>query len=328
MGVTPNHPEFACEGQARGVIESPTPETLARAIALLGEGKLIGLPTETVYGLAGDATNAEAIAIIYALKGRPRFNPLIAHVEGLAAGERHAHFTPLARALAQAFWPGPLTLVLARRADSPIAELACAGLSSIALRAPDHPVAQSVLRAFGRPLVAPSANISGHVSPTTAQHVEQEFAADAPLTLDGGQCRFGLESSVVAIVGDVVTLLRAGAITRAEIERVTGAMTTAGAGDAVASPGMLDRHYAPAAALRLNAQEAALGEVLLGFGAVENAALNLSPRGDVREAAANLYAYLRQLDWTGAAAIAVSPIPSIGLGEAINDRLMRAARGR
>lgn len=332
MGVTPDRHDVPRESTPGAVIEAPTPAALAAALAALREGGVIGLPTETVYGLAGDATNPAAIASIYALKGRPHFNPLIAHVAGLAEAEQHAHFPPVARALALAFWPGPLTLVLARRADSPIAELACAGLTTIALRAPDHPVAQSLLRAFAKPLAAPSANRSGHVSPTSAQHVEQEFAPAALLILDGGPCRIGLESSVVAIeadgAGGVATLLRAGAIARSDLEQIAGPLAAPGAAGAPSSPGMLERHYAPAARLRLNAAAADPGETLLGFGAVDGAMLNLSAKGDVKEAAANLYAFLRQLDATGARAIAVSPIPNHGLGEAINDRLIRAARGR
>jgi L-threonylcarbamoyladenylate synthase len=311
------------------VIRTPDAAAIDEAVSQVSRGALIGLPTETVYGLAGDATNPRAVAAIFAAKGRPRFNPLIAHVLDFPAAQGHAHFPAAAEALASTFWPGPLTLVLERQAPSPVCELACAGLSTIALRAPDHPIAQAVLRAFDKPLAAPSANRSGHVSPTSAAHVDNDFAGAIGLILDGGACRIGLESSVVAIALDGrATLLRAGATARAAIEAITGPLAAPGFGDAPASPGMLERHYAPRARVRMNATRIEQGEALLGFGAAPNATLNLSPSADLIEAAANLYGFLRALDARGVEAIAVNPIPEHGLGEAINDRLTRAARGR
>jgi L-threonylcarbamoyladenylate synthase len=293
----------------------------------LSDGALAAFPTETVYGLGADATNPHAIAALYAAKGRPRFNPLIAHVRDFADAQTHAHLSATAEALAARFWPGPLTLVAPRRAHSAVCELACAGLATIALRAPAHPVAQALLQAFGAPIAAPSANRSGKLSPTRADHVEADLGDAAALVLDGGACPIGIESTIVAAGEDgALTLLRAGAISRAEIEAVSGPLH-APTHEGVAAPGMLASHYAPRAALRLNAVAAEPGEAMLGFGAIAGDA-SLSPRGDVQEAAANLYAALRALDAAGAAAIAVAPIPEAGLGEAINDRLRRAAAPR
>lgn len=304
--------------------------SLERAAAAVREGNLVVMPTETVYGLAADATNPAAVARIYAAKGRPRFNPLISHILDLIQAERHAHLHPIARSLAERFWPGALTLVAPRRADSDIAELACAGLPSVALRAPAHPVARALIGAAGVPLAAPSANRSGRLSPTHASHAAEDLGEEVSVILDAGSCSLGLESTVVSVSADgVVTMLRPGAIARADIESVAGTVFDAGASNAPTSPGMMESHYAPRARLRLNATNAEAGENYLAFGAAgPPGALNLSPQRDLIEAAANLFAFLRQLDATGAEVIAVATIPREGLGEAINDRLARAAAGR
>jgi L-threonylcarbamoyladenylate synthase len=314
---------------------------VARAARLLAAGGLVAFPTETVYGLGADATNGEAVARLYDAKGRPAFNPLIAHVADAAAAGRLARFEAAAERLAAAFWPGPLTLVLPKRADCPVAELATAGLDTIAVRVPAHPVARDILTAFGRPVVAPSANRSGHVSPTTAQHVLADLRGRIELIVDGGPAPMGVESTIVACLGEPL-LLRPGALPRAEIERViplaepSPAAALAGSDDeALLAPGQLASHYAPRARLRLDARQVRAGEALLAFGPIapEGAgraalALNLSSRGNLIEAAANLFSHLRTLDASGAAAIAVMPVPREGLGEAINDRLERAAAPR
>ena len=312
---------------------------IAEAARILAAGGLVAFPTETVYGLGADAGNGEAIARLYAAKGRPAFNPLIAHVASAAAARKLARFDAAAERLAAAFWPGPLTLVLPKAADCPIAALASAGLDSIAVRLPQHPVAQELLRAFGGPVVAPSANRSGHVSPTTAAHVLADLGGRIDLIVDGGATAVGLESTIVACLGESLgepALLRPGGIPRAAIEQVLGASladATAPRGQtAPRAPGMLASHYAPRTPLRLDVKAVATGEALLAFGPAlaERAAdavkvLNLSARGDPIEAAANLFSHLRALDAAHAKAIAVMPIPHHGLGEAINDRLRRAA---
>jgi len=282
------------------------------------------MPTETVYGLAADATNPDAVARLYAAKGRPRFNPLISHVSGPAMARSLAGWPDLAGVLADRFWPGPLTLVLPRRPDTPVCELATAGLDTLALRMPRHDAARALIEAAGGPLVAPSANPSGSISPTTAQHVSDGLGERIDLILDGGACPVGVESSVVAVLDGGATLLRPGGLEREAIEAVTGPLAAAGEADAPASPGMLKSHYAPKAAMRLDARSATTGEVMLGFGTIEGD-INLSPSGDLVEAAARLFASLRELDARGARLIAVAPIPRLGLGEAINDRLQRAA---
>jgi len=299
---------------------------IAAAAACLAAGGLVAFPTETVYGLGADARNGEAIARLYAAKGRPRFNPLIAHVADAAAARRLARFDAAAEKLAAAFWPGPLTLVLPKRPDCAVADLALAGLDSVAVRVPAHPVAQALLAAFAGPVVAPSANRSGHVSPTSAAHVLADLRGRVDMVIDAGPCAVGLESTIVACL-DVPTLLRPGGLPREEIERVLGRrLALAAVSDkAPLAPGMLSSHYAPKAKLRLNADMAAPGEALLGFGPAHEAALNLSPRGDLIEAAANLFSHLRALDASGAGSIAVMKVPREGLGEAINDRLVRAA---
>jgi L-threonylcarbamoyladenylate synthase len=309
---------------------------VAEAARILAAGGLVAFPTETVYGLGADATNGIAIARLYAAKGRPRFNPLIAHVAEIAAARALAEFDHVAEKLAAAFWPGPLTLVLRKRARCPVAELATAGLDSIAIRMPNHAVARDVLCAFGKPIVAPSANRSGHVSPTTAAHVMADLRGRIDLILDGGATPVGLESTIVACL-DRPTLLRPGGLPRSDIERVLGSPLVDGADDADAplAPGMLASHYAPRARLRLNADDVRPDETLLAFGPTllagagrALAVLNLSPGGDLVEAAANLFSHLRALDIADASRIAVMPVPRDGLGEAINDRLARAAAPR
>jgi L-threonylcarbamoyladenylate synthase len=301
---------------------------IADAARILRDGGLVAFPTETVYGLGADATNGHAVARVFEVKGRPHFNPLIVHVRDRDDAERHAVFNPLARMLADAFWPGALTLVLPRAKDCRLSELVSAGLETVALRVPSHPVAAAVIAAAGRPLAAPSANPSGRITATTAAHVAQDLGPRIDLILDGGATPLGLESAVVGFDGARAVLLRTGAIPRDRLEAVAGPLATA-ADSKVQSPGQLASHYAPRATLRLDANDVGRGETLLGFGPdAPPATLNLSPAGDLREAAANLFAMLHELDARGASAIAVMPIPRTGLGEAINDRLARAAAPR
>jgi L-threonylcarbamoyladenylate synthase len=285
------------------------------------------LPTETVYGLAADAANPAAVARLYEAKGRPRFNPLIAHVTGLAMAERVAALDARARRLAAAFWPGPLTIVAPIADAALVCDLARAGLDTVAVRAPDHPLAQAVIAAFGRPVVAPSANRSGRPSPTTFADAVAETGAAAAVALDGGACAVGVESTVVALLdGQAARLLRPGAVTREEIEALIGPLAEAEA-DARRSPGRLARHYAPDAPLRLDADAPRPGEAFLAFGPASDGPMvfNLSPAGDLREAAARLFSALRAADALHPVAIAVARVPEHGLGEAINDRLRRAA---
>ncbi len=302
------------------------PDAIAAAARALKAGGLVILPTETVYGLAAAAADPRAVAAVYAAKGRPSFNPLIAHVSDLAMAEAVAVFDDRARALARAFWPGPLTWVLPARPNGGVCDLARAGLDSVAIRAPDHPVARDLIAAFGAPVVAPSANRSGRPSPTTLAHAVEETGSAAAAALEGGACRVGLESTVVGLL-DAPRLLRPGAVTRAQLEAVIGPLAEA-EDDARRSPGRLARHYAPAAPVRLEVAAPAPGEAYLAFGPdapVGDHVFNLSPAGDLAEAAANLFAHLRAADRTEPTAIAVAPIPETGLGEAINDRLRRAA---
>ncbi len=309
---------------------------IAEAAAVLASGGLVAFPTETVYGLGADATNAAAVAKLYAAKGRPSFNPLIAHVADVPAAKRAGHFNALAMALATKFWPGPLTLVMP--ATELVCDLARAGLDTVGLRVPAHPAAQKMLSTFGKPVAAPSANRSGHVSPTAAEHVLADLAGKIDFVLDGGATPLGLESTIIDCSSDVPRLLRAGGVPREEIEKALGQkIEIAENGDthAPASPGRLASHYATRAKLRLNAREVMAGEALLAFGEplprdAERAVLtlNLSHRADLVEAAANLFAYMRAMDEAGVSTIAVAPIPQTGLGEAINDRLMRAAAPR
>jgi L-threonylcarbamoyladenylate synthase len=313
---------------------------VAAAAHCLKAGGLVAFPTETVYGLGADATDAGAIARLYQAKGRPSFNPLIAHVGDLGAAEQIARFDATATALANAFWPGPLTLVLPKTRDCAVADLATAGLDTIAIRVPAHPLARDILRAFGGPVVAPSANLSGHVSPTTAAHVQSDLAGRIDLIVDGGAVAVGVESTIVGCF-DAPMLLRPGGLPRGEIERVLGRALVQPPEDANSdtsqplAPGMLASHYAPRTKVRLDADRIEAGEALLAFGAdgvpgvaPSTIVMNLSLSGDLNEAAANLFGYLRALDTHGARAIAVMPVPHHGLGEAINDRLRRAAMGR
>lgn len=300
------------------------------AAQVLRTGGLVAFPTETVYGLGGDATNGEAVAAIFAAKDRPRINPLIVHVTGLAEAEQHVEFSPAARRLAEAFWPGPLTLVLPRKPGTPLSLLVSAGLETVAVRAPSHPVARRLIEVTGRPLAAPSANPSGAVSPTAARHVADGLEGKIAMVLDGGATPVGVESTVIGFDGSTPLMLRPGGLPRQAIESIVGPLSTPHAGGPVTSPGQLSSHYAPNAAVRLNATTIGPDELLLGFGPVAQAALNLSASGDLGEAAANLFAMLRRLDTMMGTkkTIAVSPIPMDGLGEAINDRLQRAAAPR
>jgi L-threonylcarbamoyladenylate synthase len=319
------------------------PVAVAAAARCLAGGGLLAFPTETVYGLGADACNGEAVARLYEAKGRPAFNPLICHVEDRAAAGRLGDFDAAADRLAQALWPGPLTLVLPRLPICPVAELATAGLQTIALRVPDHPVARAILAKFGGPVVAPSANRSGHVSPTTAAHVLADLCGRIDLIIDGGPTPVGVESTIVACL-DRPVLLRPGGLPRAQIEAALGYALPEAApesngqienGIAPMAPGQLASHYAPRAGLRLDADRVAPGEALLAFGpelpaGAADAArvLNLSARGDLVEAAANLFSHLRALDAPGITMIAVMPVPPHGLGEAINDRLRRGQAPR
>jgi L-threonylcarbamoyladenylate synthase len=325
---------------------------LAEAARRILAGEPVAVPTETVYGLAADATDPEAVARIYAVKGRPSFNPLIVHVDSLAAAERLADFPPAARALAEAFWPGPLTLVLPRRATSGLAPAVSAGLATVAVRVPGHPAMLALLRAAGRPLAAPSANASGGISPTTAGHVLASLGARAPLILDGGPTERGVESTIVAVGSDGVRVLRPGPVTSEQVaaalrrthprplpskEGGMGAALAPGEGTAEApvpsgagrieAPGMMARHYAPSKPVRLDAREAEADEWLIGFGPVHGDD-SLSPRGDLAEAAARLFAALHRAEASPRPRIAVARVPAEGIGVALNDRLRRAAAPR
>lgn len=307
--------------------------SIDEAARLIREGELVAFPTETVYGLGGDATNERAVAKIFEAKGRPQFNPLIAHVLDAGEARRLVQWSDVADKLAARFWPGPLTLVLPRAKGSPIALLATAGLDTVAIRAPAHPMAQALIRAAGRPIAGPSANRSGAVSPTRAEHVAESLGDRVKMILDGGPCEVGLESTVLDLTTSPPTLLRPGGATREAIEAVIGPVALSHAvpsGNANhKSPGQLASHYAPTRPMRLNATSVTADEGLLAFGPQSpggaNQVLNLSVSGDLTEAAANLFAHLRALDQPANARIAVMPIPRTGLGLAINDRLSRAA---
>lgn len=318
---------------AANIQPAEAPGTIEEAARVLRAGGLVAFPTETVYGLGADATNAEAVARIFEAKGRPRFNPLIVHLADAAAAERLVHMDDRARAVAARFWPGPLTLVLPRRKDCPVALLASAGGDTLALRVPGHEVARTLLRATGRPVVAPSANASGRISPTTARHVADSLGARVDLIVDGGPCPVGVESTVIDLSGEAPVLLRPGGLPREEIEAVVGPLTeTTDAAGPAGSPGRLASHYAPGPPLRLNATKVGPDEGLLAFGPdiLPGAAVtcSLSPAGDLREAAARLFACLHALDRPDLAGIAAMPVPDEGLGAAINDRLRRAAAPR
>ena len=307
---------------------------IAKAADILSRGGLAAFPTETVYGLGARADDPRAVASLYAAKGRPSFNPLIAHVRDLDAAKRLGIFGETALALAEKFWPGPLTIVVKASSNETVCELARAGLDTVAVRVPSHDVARALLAAVDFPIVAPSANRSGHVSPTTAQHVADDLEGKVDLILDGGPSAGGIESVIVDFSGEKPRLLRSGGIARSEIEKITGPLASASK-DEVSAPGMMASHYAPRAPMLLEAKSVRSGQVLLAFGpslpegaASARKVLNLSPSGDLTEAAGNLYAYLRALDLVNAGTIAVSAIPHEGLGEAINDRLQRAAAPR
>lgn len=312
-----------------------TDDNLNRAAVHLRGGGLVAVPTETVYGLAADATNGKAVAAIYETKGRPSFNPLIVHVSGFGMAKSIADFDPVSRKLAEAFWPGPLTLVLPMKPEAGIASLVTAGLNTVGLRCPIGP-AQDLIRLLGAPLAAPSANSSGKVSPTTAQAVEADLGGKIPLILDGGASPVGVESTIVKVEDGIVRLLRPGGVAANDIEKVTGSpVARADQRAAIEAPGMLASHYAPNSPVRLDAVRVLPDEALLAFGprrgcGAEQAlkVLNLSPTGDLNEAAANLFSHLAELDRAGARMIAVEPIPGYGLGEAIIDRLKRAAAPR
>jgi L-threonylcarbamoyladenylate synthase len=300
--------------------------SVEQAVAALQRGELVILPTETVYGLAAGAANAKAVARLYEAKGRPRFNPLIAHVATLKDAQRLARLDGPARRLAEAFWPGPLTLVTYIDDPCAVCDLARAGLDTVAIRVPAHPLARAVIEAFGGAVAAPSANRSGRPSPTTFQAAIEETGAACAAAMDGGPCRVGVESTVVSVLDGGVRLLRPGGVTRQAIEALVGPLQAAKA-DAHRSPGRMVLHYAPDAPVRLDVESAQPGEAYLTFAeaAEGQGVFNLSPAGDLEEAAANLFAYLRAADRTRPTAIAVAPIPNHGLGEAINDRLRRAA---
>jgi L-threonylcarbamoyladenylate synthase len=299
---------------------------IVRAAELLSDGRLIALPTETVYGLAGDASNDRAVARIFDAKGRPSFNPLIVHLPDAGDAGRFVQWDDRAQALADAFWPGPLTLVLPLKDGHGLSPLVTAGLDSVALRVPAHPLARAVLQAFGGPIAAPSANPSGRISATTVAHVLAGLGGRIDAVLDGGDCAVGLESTIIGLTG-APTLLRPGGIPADAIEAVLGTPLARHSGGDITAPGQLSSHYAPGARVRLNANTARRGELLLGFGPMD-CDLNLSERGDLVEAAANLFRHLHALDRPGIAGIAVAPIPETGLGVAINDRLRRAAAPR
>lgn len=312
--------------QTQTPILKTSPDSIDEAARVLKRGGLVAFPTETVYGLGADASNDHAIAAVFAAKGRPRFNPLIVHFPDAAAATAAVVFDRRAKALADAFWPGPMTLVLPRRDGAGISLLASAGLETLAVRVPCQPMARQFLAAAGCPVAAPSANRSSSISPTTAAHVAADLDGRIDLILDGGPCQVGLESTVIDLSTERPALLRPGGLAPEEIEAVIGPLAAPAINGAPKSPGMLSRHYAPGRPVRLNAVAADPGEALLGFGpTAAGATRNLSPDGDLREAAANFFAMMRELDAGDFSAIAVSPIPQTGLGRAINDRLRRAA---
>lgn len=307
-------------------IVEPDEAGLEQAASALRAGELVAFPTETVYGLGADASDDKAVANIFQVKGRPSFNPLIVHVRDAGHAREFCVWNDMAETLAREFWPGALTFVLPRNPDAKLSSLVSAGLDTVALRVPDQAIAKALLARSGLAIAAPSANPSGAVSPTTASHVAATFESGIACIVDGGACRIGLESTVIDLTGPVPVLLRPGGVTGEDIAERIGAPVQAPDDGAIKSPGMLSRHYATTARLRLNATAAEADEVLLAFGAsAPDSALNLSAAGDLIEAAANLFAYLRRLDAPGVAAIAVMPIPETGLGRAINDRLQRAA---
>lgn len=314
--------EFA---DPKALIQSPTTATIQAACALWSQGNVVAIPTETVYGLAADATNDAAVAKIFAIKGRPSFNPLILHIYSLDQLTDYAEITPLLSKAATAFWPGPITFVLKRRVGTKLSHLVTAGLDTVAVRLPAHPVTQELIRCYGKPLAAPSANKSNSISPTSAADVAASLGGKVPLIIDGGPPMVGLESTIIDLTTDIPTILRPGGITFEALSAQLGEIRYASPGTTIKAPGMMKRHYAPTLPLRLNALEKQSAEAMLGFGSLTGD-LNLSERGDLNEAAANLFHHLRQLDdsrfYKG---IAVAPISHHDLGVAINDRLSRAA---
>ena len=311
------------------ITDASMQEKIATAAIKLREGELAAFPTETVYGLGADATNDSAVAKIFGIKGRPEFNPLITHVRSLEEAQHYGMFSKNALAIAKRFWPGPLTLILNRKRGCAISWLATAGLSTVALRVSDHPIANELIKLTGRPLAAPSANKSGKISPTRAEDVMNEFQNELEIILDGGDCRVGLESTVLDVSGPNATILRPGSITQIDIENNFGPIILASKMTKITAPGMLESHYAPNCKVRLNASSLKAGEVFLGFGKHSIAgSKNLSATGKLNEAAANLFRMLRDLDQNNIIGIAVAPIPEYGLGIAINDRLKRAAAPR
>ncbi len=309
---------------------SITDENLTRAATFLAQGKLVGMPTETVYGLAGDATNDRAVADIFAVKGRPEFNPLICHVTGAEMARNYVLWNDMAQRLSDAFWPGPLTMILLRTPNCPASLLASAGLDSLAVRSANHTVANRLITMLGRGVCAPSANRSGRVSPTTAQHVSDEFTSEQiSMILDGGSCAIGIESTVIHVGDNNPVILRAGSITAEEISVCLNRPVAYGSDTKILSPGQLASHYAPSIPVRLNVMDPRADEALLSFGnkipTGAKTVMHLSKRGDLKEAAANLFAMMRALDTSDHHAIAVMPIPQTGIGIAINDRLKRAA---
>ncbi len=332
------------KNRTHGVFYTMTPDVIDKAVACLCRGGLVALPTETVYGLAADACQDDAIERLYAAKGRPAFNPLIAHVHNLTAAQEHGIFSPLAERLAHTFWPGPLTLVVPFQEASPVCFRARAGLKTIALRVPGQALTRKLLEVFQGPLVMPSANLSNRLSPTCAEHVDKDLGDKTDMILDAGPCSVGIESSVVMVRGEHASLLRPGGLPREQIEKITGPLETGtsepesfkmggmkekGQDYVPRSPGQLRHHYAPRTPLRFEARTTEKGEVYLGFGPDSpGQALNLSPSGNLEEASRRLFAYLHRLDQEKALRIAVAPIPKTGLGEAINDRLKRAAGKR
>ncbi len=315
----------------KGIVVPASAAAIRRAADILRDGGLVALPTETVYGLAADAARGRAVACIFEVKGRPSFNPLICHVTGREMASRCVEIPSVADRLIDAFWPGPLTLVLPKRPDAPVSDLVGAGLETLAVRAPAHATARQLLFALGRPLAAPSANRSGRISPTTARHVAEDLGEDVDLILDGGACAVGLESTIVGVdAGDGLTLLRPGGVTAEDIAEVAGAPVAPACEGGITAPGQMASHYAPRSGLRLNVRSPGPDDVMIGFGDVPGA-FSLSPEGDLVEAAADLFATLREADALAqrrGGDIAVAPIPERGLGVAINDRLRRAAAPR
>lgn len=311
----------------KGRIYIPCEDTYIKAANMLARGELVSFPTETVYGLGADATNGNAVAGIYKAKNRPDFNPLIVHIYDAAMADKYVKMNDTAKRLAKHFWPGPFTMVLPKKETGNLSDLVSAGLDTVAIRVPEHDVARSLLKHFGRPIAAPSANISGRISPTTAAHVDGEFGDELQMIINGGPCNKGIESTIVKVTDDNIILLRPGSITIDDIEAATGISVKLGNKEKKpSSPGQLESHYAPNAKMRLNVTKPKETECLLAFGTVPvHPGLNLSSSGNLTEAATNLFSMLRELDSAGYQTIAVSPIPQTGLGLAINDRLKRAA---